>query len=79
MINRIHDFPVRSKFMRQLVEIMRQTQTRQYILTKQSGFSHNLLYRWRQRGYIPGVDNFEAVLNALGYRLEIVPLESDND
>lgn len=44
-------------------------------LTKRAGIAHGQLCRWRQGLCAPNVVTIDSVLNVLGYRLAIVPLE----
>ena len=42
----------------------------------QAGLGRGTISRWRTEGHSPSVGNLEAVLNVLGYRLAVVPLEA---
>lgn len=45
-----------------------------YKAAKKAGLSINVISSWR-RGMSPSVGNLDAVLNVLGYRLAVVPLQ----
>jgi transcriptional regulator with XRE-family HTH domain len=42
-------------------------------VARAAGFSQNDVRRWEQGQHIPSVLNFQAVINALGYELRLVP------
>ena len=44
-------------------------------LAKEAGIYYNAMYRWKT-GHGATVDNLEAALNVLGYRLVVVPLDT---
>jgi hypothetical protein len=48
-------------------------------LAKASGVSHTCLSDWRLGKSQPGLLAFEAVANAAGYELKLVPKGSDNE
>ena len=53
-------------------------------VSRSAGLGVNVVSEWGRRS-VPNINNFEAALNVLGYRLEIVPLttpttkENEND
>lgn len=59
-----------SPLMRQFFEIVEKAGLTWKDMSKLSGLSRETLIRW-QRQNSPKVDNLEAALNAIGYRLEI--------
>lgn len=44
-------------------------------IQEEAGVSNQTMSSWFIRRQVPRVDNFEACLNALGYKLEIVKIE----
>ena len=59
-----------SPLMRQFFDIVEKAGLTWKDMSKLSGLSRETLIRW-QRQNSPKVDNLEAALNAIGYRLEI--------
>lgn len=46
-------------------------------LVQNAGLHMNALQQWFRNGRSPGVSNFNAVANVLGYRLALVPMEQE--
>jgi transcriptional regulator with XRE-family HTH domain len=62
-----------SAIVRELFEIMNHQQIRVLDIADQSGVNTNTIYTWR-RSRVPSITNFEAVANALGYKLCLVEM-----
>lgn len=67
---------------RRLFELMNEQQCGVLDLADRSGITQSAIRHWRassqeKRSKTPGIGPFDAVINALGYRLEIVPSEDD--
>jgi len=69
--------PAHSPLVRQFVELADQLGYSLHTVGIATGLSTNVLYRWN-KGARPTVANFEAALNAMGYKLAIVPLTQEN-
>jgi hypothetical protein len=65
-------------FVRQLFELILREETNLFAISKKSGVDYTSLRGWGLEGVQPTIGNLEAVLNTLGYRLTIVPME-END
>lgn len=60
---------------RRLVQIRRAKRVSQRGVSARAGLATGACRRWEAGMHEPALGNFEAALNVLGYRLEIVPLE----
>lgn len=46
-------------------------------LARKSGVKNTTIHSWIAYGKIPPVDKAEKVLNAMGYKIQIVPVEKE--
>ena len=60
-----------------MINFIREERKRQHIslkeLSNKSGVSWRTISNWEYNGIMPTIDNFQKVLNALGYDLIIAP------
>lgn len=59
-----------------MYELVRESPMTQHDIAERAGINHSTLSGWHDRD--PRLGGFEAVLNTLGYRLEIVRNEEAN-
>ncbi|MCI8459417.1 MAG: helix-turn-helix transcriptional regulator [Clostridia bacterium] len=63
-----------------MVEFLQEERKRQHVsiktLSKLSGVGEGTIGNWIYCGFTPTLDNFQKVLNALGYDLSIVKKEN---
>ena len=48
-------------------------------VARKAGISNTTIQHWITGGNIPPVDKAEKVLNAMGYEIQIVPIEKENN
>lgn len=61
-----------------LEAIMRARDTSPNAVSERAGMAHNAISRWMD-GCSPGIANFDAALNVLGFRLAIAPISDDSE
>ena len=61
--------------MHELTELLRNSAMGQDAVTAKAGVCRGALREWRHDGHDPKLGSFDAVLNVLGYKLAVVPLE----
>jgi len=64
------------QLVRELFDLMAAHKRSMNALARAAGLGVGSISNWGH-SHIPSITNFEAALNALGYRLAIVPIEDD--
>lgn len=64
--------PALPSLIREMVAIADRKGVTRCALARRAGLSDNVIYQWNSGAMSPGLANFEAVLNVLGFQLRIV-------
>lgn len=72
------DLPHSHRLVRRMFDLMRETETTQTDIAEEAGVSINWFSHIRVRS-MPRVDTLDAVLNVMGYRLDVVRIEDASE
>lgn len=64
------------RLMHELTDILNERDIRQMEVVERAGVCKGALDQWRHRGRDPRLGSLDAVLNVLGYRLTITPINT---